>query len=163
MCYRIKQLFWALTAKVTEEERDFYKTYLSLKEIVLFEKLKVYDQKHSLRVAYLLKEKLGINEEMMRLGLLHDIGKIVTPLNPIEKGIMVLGDHLSHGQMKKFDKNLKIKSYYKHGEIGYELLKQEGNYEEDFLTIIKVHHVQDSVLYHQDKRLILLQEADNKA
>ena len=163
MIYRVKQFISSMTAKITEEDRAFYKKYLTLKESVLFERLKVYDQKHSLHVAYLLKEKTDGNEEMIRLGLLHDIGKQVYPLNPFQKGIMVILDKMSKGSVKKYDQIKMIYSYYEHPMIGYEILKQEGGYEESFLQLIKSHHIKGNMNINIDDRLLNLQEADDQA
>ena len=163
MIYRVKQVIDAMTAKITEEDRAFYKTYLTLKETVLFERLKVYDQKHSIRVAYLLKDKTDGNEEMIRLGLLHDIGKQVYPLNPFKKSIMVLLDKMSKGAVKKYDQIKMVHSYYEHPMIGYELLKQEGGYEESFLQLIKSHHIRGNININIDDRLLNLQAADDEA
>lgn len=163
MLYRIKQFIKGMTAKITEEDKAFYKKYLTLKETVLFERLKRYDQKHSLAVAYILKEKTDINEEMIRLGLLHDIGKQVYPLNLFKKGSMVILDKVTKGRIKRYQNIRMVESYYEHPQWGYELLKEEGGYEEAFLQIIKSHHMKGSFNINIDKRLFMLQEADDLA
>lgn len=163
MFYRIHQFLEAMTAQITQEDLTFYKKYLTLKETVLFEKLKVYDQKHSLRTAYWLKEKTGGNKEMIRLGLLHDIGKLVYPLNPFKKAIMVLVDKGSKGRLKGHSKLRMVKGYYDHPQLGYELLKAEGGYEETFLQLIRMHHTKGSSHEPVDDRLKWLQEADDQS
>ena len=156
MFYRVKQFVKAITAKVSQEEIKWVKRYLSEAECSLFFKLRIYEQRHCLDVAYLLKEKTQESQEMIRLGLLHDIGKMVYPLNPIEKSIMVILDKASKGRMRKLKKFKMVKCYYEHAQIGYELLKKQGHYEEAFLEIIKQHHS----VGHTSK-LRLLTEADN--
>ena len=44
--YRVKQFFKAITAKITDEDIEFFNRYLKPFEIELFNKLKVYDKKH---------------------------------------------------------------------------------------------------------------------
>lgn len=161
MLYRIEQFINAIRAKITPEDRAFYKKYLTLKEVVLFEKLKVYDQKHCIKVAQLLQQEREDNKEIIRLGLLHDIGKIAYPLNPIKKAIIVSLDYLSKGKIKKYRQFKIIRAYYEHAQIGYELLKAEGGYSEEFLNGIKSHH--SSKESKKETFLYLLQEADNKA
>lgn len=163
MLYRIKQFIKGMTAQITEEDKAFYKKYLTLKETVLFERLKRYDQRHSLDVAYILKDKTDMNEEMIRLGLLHDIGKQLYPLHPIKKGMMVLLDKMTKGNIKQYQNVNMVKSYYEHPQWGYELLKEEGGYEEAFLQLIKSHHMKGSLNINIDERLSLLQEADDMA
>lgn len=156
MFYRVKQFMKAITAKVSPEEKQWVKRYLSETEYSLFIRLKIYEQRHCIDVACLLKEKTQEDPEMIRLGLLHDIGKIVYPLNPIEKSLMVVLDKLSNRKISQFKKMKMVKCYYGHPQLGYELLKQQGQYDEDFLEIIKQHHLEG----HAPK-LLLLQEADN--
>ena len=99
MIYRIKQFFWALTAQITQEEQKFIKHYLSPQEIELFDKLKIYEQKHSVNVAKALQKDITYDnpKEMIRVGLLHDIGKIKYPIGPVRKSIMVLLDKFTRG------------------------------------------------------------------
>lgn len=158
MFYRVKQFFKAMTASVSSDEYTWVKGYLSDAELELFLRLKIYEQRHCIDVARILEELANKDSEMIRLGLLHDVGKSVYPLNPFEKSIMVVCDKISKGSIKKLHGLKMVKCYYNHPLLGYTLLKQTGGYEEGFLEIIKLHHFQGN-----DPRLVLLQEADNKA
>ena len=130
MRYRVKQFIWAITARMNEEDVLFMKHYLSKKEQELFLKLRVYEQKHSIRVAYELQKCAKENqvEEYIRLGLLHDVGKSKYPLNPVEKSVIVLLNRLSKEKIQRWNGLKMVKCYYQHGEIGYQLLKELGNY-----------------------------------
>lgn len=142
MVYRIKQFVWAMAAKMNIEEKEFVNHYLSDKERKLFYRLRVYEQKHSVRVAYELKKRAAKNQEVeyIRLGLLHDIGKSIYPLNPIEKSIIVVLDYLTKGKIQKMSHLKMVKCYYHHGIIGYNLLSESGDYHLLFLEAIKNHH-----------------------
>lgn len=142
MVYRIKQFVWAMVAKMSIEEKEFVNHYLSEKEKELFYKLRVYEQKHSLRVANALKKRAGKDQEVeyIRLGLLHDIGKSEYPLNPLEKSIIVVLDHLTKGKIQKMSHLKMVKCYYYHGNISYNLLSEAGDYNLLFLEAIKDHH-----------------------
>ena len=131
MFYRIKQFVSAVTAKITQEDVDFVRTYLGQSERELFFRLKPYEQKHCIEVATKLKRMTHNDREMIRLGLLHDVGKTVYPLNPIEKSIIVVLDRISRGKIKKYSNCKMVKCYYEHPHIGYHLMKNQGNYDEE--------------------------------
>ena len=114
MFYRVQQFIKAITASVSEDEKRWIKGYLTEKEQALFFKLKVYEQKHALCVAKLLSEWTNESQEMIRLGLLHDIGKVLYPLNPIQKSIIVILHKVTLGKIKRFNQFKIVKCYYEH-------------------------------------------------
>lgn len=145
--YRVKQFIRAITAKINEDDIKFINKYLTKDERNLFLKLKIYDQKHSINVAksieeYLLKGKEKINidkKELIKAGLLHDIGKLKKSLNPVEKSILVVLNKVTKGGLKKLDNIASINIYYNHGLEGYKILKK-NNYSKEFLILVKDHH-----------------------
>ncbi|MGL4798484.1 MAG: HD domain-containing protein [Cellulosilyticaceae bacterium] len=142
MSYRVRQFMWAMTARITTEEERFVEQHLTPKEAELFWKLKVYEQKHSIKVAKALGEEIKtpqVRQEWIRLGLLHDIGKLVYPIGPIRKSMMVLLHKYTKGKVQKLTLPM-VKCYYDHPKLGYELLQKEEGYEESFLKLIKNHH-----------------------
>lgn len=168
MIYRIKQFIWAITARLDKTEEAFIKQYLLEDEQYLFNQLKVYEQKHCITVAKgLIKMYHGEEvREMIRLGLLHDIGKIKYPIGPIRKSIMVLLNKVTKGRAKQWCHLNMAKCYYDHPEIGYALLKQRGQCTNEFLKLVREHHrslneVQADKKYLQ--KLEELQTCDNKA
>ena len=108
-------------------------------------------------VAKVLSVNPRENHEMIRLGLLHDIGKIKYPLNPIEKSIIVLLDKLTKGKIQRMTSLKIVKCYYEHAEIGYELLKALAQYDETFLERVRRHHSQGK----GDEVLECLKNADD--
>ncbi|MCX7654895.1 MAG: HDOD domain-containing protein, partial [Treponemataceae bacterium] len=77
--------------------------------------------RHSLCVgvaAKMIAKKRGVDpkltEEYFAAGLLHDIGKIDSGLNPITKSIMVVLDSLFHQKLKKVKRIKFIRTYYDH-------------------------------------------------
>lgn len=85
--YRIKQFYLSLTAKVSAKENSFVQSYLDMKERKLFFNLQVFEQKHCINVAYDIDTQY-MNEDkrdLIRLALLHDIGKTQVKLTPIDK------------------------------------------------------------------------------
>ena len=146
---RVKQFFRCITAKLTEEDKKIINEYLNENEINLLYKLPVYDIKHCVSVAMDIKTnesedkliKNNINyKELIRIALLHDIGKSYKILNPFDKSILVLSNKFTKGRIKKYEnKSRKIYIYFNHGKEGYKILK--GNeYSEEFLKVIRDHH-----------------------
>lgn len=149
--YRIRQLLRALACNfsiIGEEENIYLKKYLDNKQLELFNKLSIYDKKHSLYTAKdidkELKGKIQKNDLkiLIKVALLHDIGKINIKLSLIDRAFLVVMDTISERTLKKIKINLlkeKINIYYNHGEIGFNLLKNYiCNYE--ILYIIRYHH-----------------------
>lgn len=81
MIQRVKQFFHAIRASVNEADKRFIKENLTVKEQKLFFTMRVYDQRHTLNVAYtalnLIKNKdLTLNKSLLiKVCLLHDIGR----------------------------------------------------------------------------------------
>ncbi|GLC30486.1 HDIG domain-containing metalloprotein [Clostridium omnivorum] len=161
--YRVKQFFWAITAKMSLEDINFIKSYLNSSEVELFNTLTGYEQKHSVNVAMDVKETCRAKNmnsyNMIRVALLHDIGKTQARLNPIEKSIFVIINKLSKGRLKNIKTLKKVEKYYNHGEIGYRILKECGKYDDRFLYLIENHHNKSIV---GDKELEILIESDDK-
>lgn len=144
--YRIKQFVKAITAKVTIEDIKFLDKYLNRDEKNLVFKLADYDIKHSINVARSIEKYISLNKlenepcnEYVKMGLLHDIGKIYKNLNPIGKGILVIIDKITKGNIRRYTKNKSIYIYYNHGEEGYKILKDKG-YSDEFLDVVRYHH-----------------------
>lgn len=161
--YRVKQFFWAITAKISLEDISFIKSYLNSSEVELFNTLTGYEQKHSVNVAMDVKEICKVKNmdsyNMIRVALLHDIGKTQARLNPIEKSIFVIINKLSKGRLRNVTTLKKVENYYNHGEIGYRILKKCGKYDDHFLYLIKNHHNKSII---GDKELEILIESDDK-
>lgn len=146
---RVNQFFRCLIARLNQDDKRIIEKYLSDKEQKLLYKLPVYDIKHCVNVASdvikgekeeeLLKKNIDFTE-LVRAALLHDIGKSIKPLNPIDKSLLVILNKITKGRIKKYeDKSRKIYIYFNHGKEGYKLLI--GNhYSEEFLNLIRDHH-----------------------
>ncbi|WP_035293171.1 HD domain-containing protein [Clostridium sp. KNHs214] len=163
MVTRVKQFFLYFNYKIDKDDKNFVYKYLNKEQIELFQKLKVYEQKHCINVARdLVKqcEKLNINygEQLIIAALLHDIGKIECGLNLIDKSALVILDKISKGRIKKYEKNKKIDMYYNHPEKGYNILKKLGE-KNRILFLVKNHHNND---ISNDLELNILKECDEK-
>ncbi|MDR0880585.1 MAG: HDIG domain-containing protein [Clostridioides sp.] len=85
-------------------------------------------------------EILGKNrEKLIKIALLHDLGKTEKKLNLIDKSIIVILNKLTSGKLGEFKGLKKLDCYYKHGEYSYNLLK-DMVFDEELLNVIRNHH-----------------------
>lgn len=148
MLYRIKQFYWDISCRFKHLDYEFIHKYLTLEEIELFKKLSISEQFHCIRVAnnailqgssvYKLN-KSDINK-LIKVCLLHDIGKIQCKVNVFEKSIFVICNKLLNGKLISFsNRSEKINSYYYHPEKGADILSKMG-YSDDIIYVIRNHH-----------------------
>ncbi|NLZ47483.1 MAG: HD domain-containing protein [Clostridiales bacterium] len=166
--YRVKQFFWAVFSRITNEDKKYIQRYLDKEEQELFFRLSVSEQKHSIRVAKDVERRLETNEiqravdldrdEFIKVSLLHDIGKIEKKLNPIDKSVLVILDKLAGNKMRKMTNIKKIDVYYNHAEKGYILLNRLNKYRDRFLYLVRNHHENDII---GDSSLDILRAADS--
>ena len=93
-------------------------------------------------IIFSAKENLIKNEEMLvKVGLLHDVGKSRQKINIIDKSIIVILNKLTNGKLRNINLK-KIQCYYNHSEYSYEILK-EINENNVFLEVVRNHHNED--------------------
>jgi putative nucleotidyltransferase with HDIG domain len=152
-----------MVCRIDSKDKEFISKYLNMDEKSLFNKLATYEQKHSINVAEAVMkvcEENNINNEaLVKAALLHDIGKTYKKLNPIEKSLMVMLNNISKGKLRRYNRFKKVDVYYNHGDKGYNMLKNTGNYNERFLYLVKNHH---NNFIFGDKELDILRTCDNK-
>jgi len=151
-----------MVSKINDEDIDFLKMYLEAFELQLFHQLPTYEQKHCINVARDVKstcnQSVLQSRYLIKVALLHDIGKIYSNMNPIDKSIMVIMHNITNGKIEAH-KNIKnVNMYYNHGDIGYNLLRKYG-YDDRFLFLVKNHHNNNIT---QDLELDLLRECDDR-
>ena len=139
----------------------------------MFYRMSIIDQKHSIAVAYSVRDMVGkrarINvEKTIKTALLHDVGKISVKLS--------LRDRMAQTIMFKFFKifaeqlaergefcqpntlRKKLHVYKYHGQTGADLVR-EINTEENIAFLIEHHH--DETTINEPIELTILREADN--
>lgn len=156
MFYRIKQFFSAVFARLSKEDIDFLNLHLSEEEMKIFSKLPTHEKKHSINVAhYIIENNRNISDFVIKAGILHDIGKINSHLNPFFKSIIVILDGISEDFTKKLKFIKPIKVYYEHPEIGFETY---NDIDREIANLIKEHHNYNN----QNPIVKIIQEADCK-
>lgn len=142
MRYRIKQFIRGIFARITSEDRAFIQIYLSQEEALLFQSLRVGEQRHSLNIAYNCLEESPNNPVLIKAALLHDVGKINSNLTLIHKSLVVLVLKLPipEGILPGF---IQKSLYYKrqHPNLGAEILENIGT--EASVVFLTRHHHRD--------------------
>lgn len=168
--YRVKQFLWSIFSRINEDDLGFIDAYLDEEKIGLFCKLSIPEQKHSIRVARLLKveydkfiRKSGTEVKechrrtLITIALLHDIGKIHKRINVVDKSILVILNKITKGKLKSFTNIPKVDIYYNHAEKGAAILKDYG-FDERALFLVRNHHNNDII---EDKELEILKYCDS--
>ena len=94
--YRAKQFYFGMFSKYTKVDEIFACSYLNIEERSLFNQLPGFERKHSVVVA---RKMLNATQKypeldqkkLVRLGLLHDIGKVAEK-SCLRKGVPRLCD-----------------------------------------------------------------------
>jgi len=139
--------------------------YLNEYEKEMFFKLKESEQKHCVRVAKLAIEMKNSSIEyrevnvdrIIKVALLHDIGKGSRKINVIEKSLMVVLTKIWGDKIRKYENVEFVDSYYNHGEISYNMLRNQTK-DERLLFLIRNHHL----IIEGDKELELLKYCDDR-
>ena len=170
--YRAKQFFVGIFSFYTKKDDVFARNFLTIQEMALFSRLPGFEKKHSVRVAKrMLKIAHGNREldsrQIARIGLLHDIGKVVEHNSTFTKSILVIirfffpsfYDWLA----ERGEKNIRFRRFYihkHHGRVGAELLSKLGT-PADILSIINTHDPLIAPISEDDPiELKILQAAD---
>ena len=172
MLKRVKQVFFAFTAKITDKDKKFIQCNLSSAESKLFWQMNLPDQYHALNVCYTALRLISdrscrINQQkIIKCCLLHDIGKEKGDVSTIDKIIAVLLYKFVPNLAKTFQKqgkgnvlqNLRhaLFIYDHHAQIGYQKLMANG--QKEIAEIIMKHH--DKQKNDDCMELLLLREAD---
>lgn len=172
LLYRFKQFWFAVAAGMTDEDRNFARQYLNLKEAALFFSLPAFEQKHAVVVARKMREEgkgvRGVEErKLIRLGLLHDVGKAAERLSIVDKSVLVIAHRFFpklYDDLAKQGEESSSASFFRkfyvhkhHGAIGSELLSKIGE-SADIVAEVKSH---DRPFGSHDVYMRLLDFADS--
>lgn len=98
--YRASQFWHALIAPKEGVETRAIQPYLSPTQIVLFRRMHPSEQAHAFQVLNRLKDAGHDDPDLLTAALLHDIGKILSPLSIWERVEIVVGKHFFPGAAK---------------------------------------------------------------
>lgn len=171
--YRFKQFYFGMFSIYTKADEIFVRGYLRGEELSLFNQLPGFEKKHAVVVARKMLELALYNPELdqrklVKLGLLHDIGKIAERNSVLTKSALVVIRFFFPGfydwLADKGKGDPRFKRFYihkHHGAVGAELLEKIG-VSSEFLSIIKKHDPLVEPFGPEDPiELKILQQADS--
>ncbi|MFZ5639343.1 MAG: HD domain-containing protein [Bacillota bacterium] len=161
---RTRQLWRALTAKMTAADHALVSRFLNKTEQNLFFQMDVAIQKHCVNVAYTLEELLAGQANtrawspgpdttlLIKAALLHDIGKITGRFTVLDRIWYVLVRKVSHRLARRIAKEgrggwlTRLRNAFyihvHHGELGSDLARQNG-FTDKLIMLIRLHHDQE--------------------
>lgn len=157
--HRIKQFFKGITAYFSCYSDEIADRYLNIREKEKFMELPKHERAHALNTASIIESfNLQRNREVLiKAALLHDIGKAGSSIGLIKKSVLVLTDkffpYFSHKLSLKINM---FNVYYKHPDLGAEILKTTGT-DERVILLVKYHHSEDNNIEGME----LLKKADS--
>jgi len=170
--YRFRQFLFAMFSRYSRADEAFTRSYLNIEEMALFNQLPGFEKKHAVTVARkMLAAVFGRPEfdetKIAKLGLLHDIGKVLERNTILSKSMLVsirfffpaFYDRLA----RSGEKDLRFRRFYlhrHHGDAGARLLEKIGEPEE-ILSIIRQHDPRVGEPGRAEPELILLRDADS--
>ncbi|MDD4178432.1 MAG: HD domain-containing protein [Candidatus Margulisbacteria bacterium] len=173
LIYRLKQFYFGMLASYNKADAAFANSYLNSEELALFNQLPGFEKKHAVVVAKKMLDLALYNPELdqrklVRLGLLHDIGKVMERSTVLSKSILVIIRYFFPAFYEwlaaKGKSDPRFKKFYihrHHGEVGADLLAKIGVSGEYFL-MIKKHDPRIEPFGPDDPiELKILQDADS--
>jgi hypothetical protein len=92
--YRARQFWHTVFLQVDLQRRQQAQGYLAPTQWDLFARLQPVEQEHAVRMLHMLLEQGENQPDLLVAALLHDVGKLHYPLNPVERAVVVLGQAL---------------------------------------------------------------------
>ena len=171
--YRLKQFYVGMFSVYSKADEIFARGYLDSGEMGLFSQLPGFEKKHAVTVARRMLDLALYNPELdqrklVKLGLLHDIGKLAERNSVLTKSILVIIRYFLPGvydaMAARGKTDPRFRRYYihkHHGAVGAELLEKLG-VSGEFLSIIKKHDPRVEPMAPEDPvELKILQQADS--
>jgi hypothetical protein len=168
LAYRARQFWNAALRPEIQVTNEAVLPYLSSAQLTLFRQLQPSEQVHAYKVLSHLVKSGQADPDLLKAALLHDVGKILSPLSIFDRVIIVMGRYLfpkaarrwgdgtPHGLRRPF-----VVSAC-HAEWGADLIEHAGT---SSLTVELVRFHQNlsnpNPVSHNEQLLALLQAADD--
>ncbi len=94
LAYRARQFWNALPGSRKRVETSRLLPYLNPVQIVLFQRMKPSEQVHAFGMLERLQDSGHHDPDLLAAALLHDVGKILSPLSLLDRVVIVLGQRL---------------------------------------------------------------------
>lgn len=100
--YRMRQFWHAVAVKVDPNELACARELLNTAQWELFERLQPGEKRHALAMLERLAGQGESQSDLLVATLLHDVGKLRYPLNPLERTVVVLAGALMPGLVRNW-------------------------------------------------------------
>lgn len=100
LLYRTRQFWLALGGRPKESELALARQVLTPAQMALFASMQPGEQVHALQVLQRLLEQGERHPDLLAAALLHDCGKQLSPLSPLERAWIVLVQRLLPSRME---------------------------------------------------------------
>ena len=167
LTYRVNQFWRALRTPARVVDTGQISPCLSPSQMALFRQMQPSEQWHASLVVQRLKEAGQDHPALLTAALLHDGGKILYPLSPLERAVIVLGKKFfprlasrwGKGTRRDFRRPFIVAE--RHAEWGADLAARAGA---STMTVNLIRRHQDAPLEKprslEDRLLRALQSAD---
>ena len=168
--YRVGQFLRSVFPHIPANERQLVTRVLPPELTHLFFNMSRADQLHSLRVLQDLMQDGQDDPDLLAAALLHDVGKSLHPLNPLQRAYVVLANRLAPGWVIRMGQaedgrglRKSLSTSIHHPRWGAELVSQHGG-SERLVRLIRYHQepANASSLAGLKAHIALLQRADNR-
>jgi len=173
MVHRVRQFWFGMFSSYTRADEAFARGYLSIQEMAVFSQLPGFEKKHCVVVAKKMLDaarrypKMD-DRKLVRLGLLHDIGKLNERNSVLTKSLLVMIRFFLSGLYDRLadrgEKDRRFRRFYihkHHGREGAKLLEKLG-VSSDILSIVAKHDPRIEPFGPEDPiELKILQQADS--
>jgi hypothetical protein len=164
--YRIQQFKVAVDPHVQPVPIRELTQYLNGSQITFFRKMQAFEQQHAFNVLEKLKAEGCDHPELLKAALLHDIGKILYPLKPWERAMIVITRQIAPSLVHYWGQRQPIGLFKafavasRHAEWGADLVSKTGA-SEMLIELVRRH--EDDPVPDQDSYLTCLQKADDSS
>ncbi len=172
--HRYRQFRQAVKSRLTLSDIEFVRLYLPQIEQVMFYRMALQDQRHSLLLAQTFLGRQHTHDytwvdktTFIRAALLHDVGKSFLPISVWSRSLYVLLQNWKDGALleKKAHAHTRSKFWQKmtvlvnHGELGAQMLQSIGTLP-DIIEVARYHHSKPQA--RESKLLPIIREIDGK-
>ncbi len=168
--YRVGQFLRSVFPRIRSTEPGTVYEFLSPDLAGLFFNMNRADQLHSLRVLNELTRTGQDDPDLLAAALLHDVGKTLSSLNPIQRAVVVLANLVAPGLVNRMGQDYNESGRWKpfvtavqHPRWGADLVEKHGG-STRLANIIRRHQEPLSPTTPADLKplIALLQQADNR-
>lgn len=174
MLTRVRQVFCAFKARISQADRAFVERSLQPPEQALFWGMNLPDQRHALNVAYTARQMAdgmtGVDRRLLtKCALLHDVGKVYGDVSTADKILTVIAHRLAPRWAKQWGRagrgsilqNLRhaFYVYFHHPARSAALLQQAGT-DPSVAAIVAKHHAAPA--QDDPPELAILRQADHQ-